>query len=116
MTAGLQVPSIKHPGKLQPRHPLAEDVWELYNVNEDFSQANNLAEKNPEKLEELKKIFMEEAVKYNVLPIDDRSIERFDPANCRQARPDEWTNKDLNFMKVPEASLKMRSSISRILH
>jgi arylsulfatase len=61
-------------------------VWELYNVNEDFSQANNLAEKNPEKLEELKKKFMEEAVKYNVLPIDDLSIERLDPAIA--GRPD----------------------------
>lgn len=76
----------KAPWELQPRRPLAEDVWELYNVNEDFSQANDLAEKNPEKLEELKKKFMEEAVKYNVLPIDDRSIERLDPAIA--GRPD----------------------------
>jgi arylsulfatase len=76
----------KAPWELQPRRPLPEDVWELYNVNEDFSQANNLAEKNPEKLEELKKKFMDEAVKYNVLPIDDRSIERFDPVIA--GRPD----------------------------
>ena len=55
MTAGLPEPFIKHHGK-QPRDTrLTEDVWELYNVNEDFSQANNLAEKYPEKLEELKK-------------------------------------------------------------
>jgi arylsulfatase len=40
--------------------------------------STNLAEKNAQKLEELKKLFMTEAVKYNVLPIDDRSIERFD--------------------------------------
>jgi arylsulfatase A-like enzyme len=76
----------KAPWELQPRRPLAEDVWELYNINEDFSQANNLAAKNPQKLEELKKLFMEEAVKYNVLPIDDRSIERFDPVIA--GRPD----------------------------
>jgi arylsulfatase A-like enzyme len=76
----------KAPWEAEPRRPLAEDIWELYNVNEDFSQANNLAEKNPEKLEELKKKFMEEAVKYNVLPIDDRSIERFDPVIA--GRPD----------------------------
>ncbi|MBK6483125.1 MAG: arylsulfatase [Chitinophagaceae bacterium] len=76
----------KAPWEAAPRRPLAEDVWELYNVTEDFSQANNLAEKNPEKLEELKKKFMEEAVKYNVLPIDDRSIERFDPVIA--GRPD----------------------------
>jgi arylsulfatase A-like enzyme len=76
----------KAPWEAAPRRPLAEDVWELYNVNEDFSQANNLADKNPEKLEELKKKFMEEALKYHVLPIDDRSIERFDPVIA--GRPD----------------------------
>ncbi len=76
----------KAPWEGQPRRPLAEDIWELYNVDEDFSQANNLADKNPEKLEELKKMFMDEAVKYNVLPIDDRSIERLDPSIA--GRPD----------------------------
>jgi arylsulfatase len=76
----------KAPWEPAPRRPLAEDVWELYNVNEDFSQANNLAEQNPAKLEELKKKFLEEAVKYNVLPVDDRSIERFDPTIA--GRPD----------------------------
>jgi arylsulfatase len=76
----------KAPWELQPRRPLAEDVWELYNVDEDFSQAHNLAESNPQKLEELKQKFLEEAVKYNVLPIDDRSIERFDPVIA--GRPD----------------------------
>ena len=68
----------KAPWEAAPRRPLTEDIWELYNVNEDFSQANNLAAKDPAKLEELKKIFLTEAVKYNVLPIDDRTIERFD--------------------------------------
>lgn len=76
----------KAPWEGQPRRPLQEDIWELYNVDEDFSQANNLAEQNPEKLEELKKKFMEEALKFNVLPIDDRSIERFDPVIA--GRPD----------------------------
>ena len=76
----------KAPWEQSPRHPLTEDVWELYNVNDDFSQANNLADQNPAKLEELKKKFMEEATKYNVLPIDDRSIERFDPKVA--GRPD----------------------------
>jgi arylsulfatase len=76
----------KAPWEATPRHPLTEDVWELYNINEDFSQANNLADKEPAKLEEMKKKFMEEAVRYNVLPIDDRSIERFDPVIA--GRPD----------------------------
>jgi arylsulfatase len=74
------------PWETTPRRPLTEDIWELYNVNEDFSQANDLAAKEPAKLEELKKLFMEEAVKYHVLPIDDRSIERFDPVIA--GRPD----------------------------
>jgi arylsulfatase A-like enzyme len=76
----------KAPWEAAVRHPLTEDVWELYNVNEDFSQANDLAAKEPAKLEELKKKFMDEAVKYNVLPIDDRSIERFDASIA--GRPD----------------------------
>jgi arylsulfatase A-like enzyme len=58
--------------------PLTEDVWELYNVKDDFSQANNLAKKNPEKLKELQKLFNEEATKNHVFPIDDRRAERFD--------------------------------------
>ncbi len=76
----------KAPWEAKPRHALTEDVWELYNVNEDYSQSNNLAAKNPEKLDELKKLFMQEAVKYNVLPIDDRTIERFDAVIA--GRPD----------------------------
>ena len=61
-------------------------MWELYNVDDDFSQANDLAAKNPAKLEELQALFLEEAVKYNVLPIDDRRLERFDPGLA--GRPD----------------------------
>jgi arylsulfatase A-like enzyme len=57
--------------------PLKDDVWELYNVNEDFSQANDLASKNPEKLKELKAVFEKEAIKNHVFPIDDRRAERF---------------------------------------
>ncbi len=68
------------------RRPLAEDIWDLYNVNEDFSLSNNLADKNPEKLKELKALFMKEAEKYHVLPIDDRVMERFLAENV--GRPD----------------------------
>jgi arylsulfatase len=66
--------------------PVKDDVWELYNVAEDFSQADNLAEKNPAKLKELQELFMKEAVRNHVLPIDDRRAERFDPALA--GRPD----------------------------
>jgi len=47
----------------------SKDRWELYNLNEDFSQANDLAEKYPEKLKELQDLFVQDAAKYNVLPL-----------------------------------------------
>ena len=56
------------------------DKWELYNLEEDFSEANDLAAKNPDKLRELQDLFWAEAAKYNVLPLDDRFIERADPS------------------------------------
>ena len=56
---------------------LNEDVWELYHVDEDFSQANNLAAKMPDKLKELQEVFTREAIRNHVLPIDDRRSERF---------------------------------------
>jgi arylsulfatase A-like enzyme len=66
--------------------PLEDDVWELYNVDEDFSLTNNLAEKYPEKLREMESLFMWQAQIYHVLPIDDRTIERTNPAFA--GRPD----------------------------
>jgi arylsulfatase len=52
--------------------------WELYNVDRDFSQANDLARDNPQKLRELQDLWWVEAAKYNVLPLDWRAVERFD--------------------------------------
>ena len=52
--------------------------WELYHVADDFSEANNLVEQNPEKLKELQKVFDREAKKYNVLPLDASFIARVD--------------------------------------
>jgi arylsulfatase len=52
------------------------NTWELYNVDEDFSQAVDLATKHPQKLEELKKVFAAEAEKFGVYPLDDRFVER----------------------------------------
>lgn len=57
--------------------PFNEDNWELYNTYEDWSQANDLSKKMPEKLRELQSLFLIEAAKYNVLPLDDRVAERF---------------------------------------
>lgn len=56
--------------------PFEDDVWELYNLEEDFSEANNLADQYPEKLEEMIAIFEEEAWKYNVYPLYDDMIQR----------------------------------------
>jgi arylsulfatase A-like enzyme len=56
-----------------------DDVWELYDTNTDWSQARDLASKQPEKLAELQGLWLEEARKYNVLPLDDRRVERFNP-------------------------------------
>lgn len=55
-----------------PQNTLQNDDWELYHVAEDFSMANDLSEKHPDKLKELQDLFVSEAIKYKVLPIDDR--------------------------------------------
>jgi arylsulfatase len=54
--------------------------WELYHVDKDFSQANDLVKSNPDKLKELQAAFDEEARKYNVLPLDSSFASRADPA------------------------------------
>jgi arylsulfatase A-like enzyme len=51
--------------------------WELYNIEEDFSQANDVARQYPEKLRQLQDMWWVEAAKYNVLPLDWRGTERF---------------------------------------
>src|SRR5437868_303029 len=56
-----------------------DDVWELYDTNKDWSQAHNLVKEQPAKLAELQRLWMIEATKYNVLPLDDRMMERADP-------------------------------------
>jgi arylsulfatase len=64
--------------KQKPDNTLQEDKWELYNTNEDFSLANDLAADNSAKLNEMQGLFMTEAEKYHVLPLDDRLLERLD--------------------------------------
>ncbi len=74
------------PWEPKPRAALLDDKWELYDTRTDFSLTNDLAARNPAKLKELQDLFMKEAVKYRVLPIDDRGIER---VNAKLAgRPD----------------------------
>jgi arylsulfatase A-like enzyme len=66
------------PWEPKGRHPLDQDVWELYDVRSDFSLANDIGARNPQKLADLQALFMKEAEKYHVLPIDDRVFERLD--------------------------------------
>nr|WP_173043915.1 arylsulfatase [Nitrospira sp. KM1] len=74
------------PWEFQPRGSLSDDTWELYDTRNDFSLTHNLASKHQVKLKELQDLFMKEAVKFHVLPLDDRVIER---TNASMAgRPD----------------------------
>jgi arylsulfatase len=57
--------------------PFDEDVWELYDGTKDWTQANDLSKKMPDKLRELQRLWLIEAARYNVLPLDDRGAERF---------------------------------------
>jgi hypothetical protein len=72
--------------EFQPRRALEDDVWELYDARTDFSLANDLAAQNPQKLKAMQDLFMTEAVKYSVLPLDDRTLERLNAALA--GRPD----------------------------
>ncbi|MFL7790832.1 MAG: arylsulfatase [Anaerolineae bacterium] len=59
--------------------PYDDDIWELYDTNNDWTQSHDLSKEMPEKLHELQRLWLIEAVKYNVLPLDDRLAERFNP-------------------------------------
>jgi arylsulfatase len=76
--------------------------WELYNIEEDFSQANDLAATNPSKLKELQATFLKEAKKYDVFPLDPRFSERFDPKLRMAGEPKtSWTYYG-NSVQLPE--------------
>jgi arylsulfatase len=74
------------PWESTPRRPLKEDIWELYEIANDFSLVNDLSAKYPEKLKELQDLFMKEAEKNYALPIDDRLFDRLIASNV--GRPD----------------------------
>jgi arylsulfatase len=77
----------KAPWEQKPRRTLQDNsAWQLYDVRSDFSLANDLAAQNPAKLAEMQALFLSEAAKYGVLPIDDRVFERLDPKTV--GRPD----------------------------
>ena len=64
------------PWVVVPLPPYDDDVWELYAPG-DWTQSKNVAKENPDKLRDLQRLFLIEATKYNVLPLDDRRVERF---------------------------------------
>ncbi|MDP3849954.1 MAG: arylsulfatase [Luteolibacter sp.] len=66
----------KAPWETKGRHPFKKDVWELYQVSGDFSLADDVSAKHPEKLKELQQVFLKEAEENHVLPLDDRMFER----------------------------------------
>jgi len=69
-----------------------DSPWELYHIEEDFSQANDLAAENPAKLKQLQAKFLQEAKKYDVLPLDPRFAERLDPKlRMGGEPPTSWT-------------------------
>lgn len=75
------------PWEHTPRHDsFDDDEWELYHMAEDFGLAKDLAAQLPDKVEEMKRLFDQEAVKYGVYPLDDRSFERLNPVVA--GRPD----------------------------
>jgi arylsulfatase len=59
--------------------PFDDDVWELYDTNTDWTQSKDLSKQMPERLHELQRLWLIEATRYNVLPIDDRIAERMNP-------------------------------------
>jgi arylsulfatase len=69
------------PWEPKPRRTLEDNsAWELYDTRSDFSLANDLAARNPRKLAELQALYLQQAEKYHVLPMDDRVFERLDGA------------------------------------
>jgi hypothetical protein len=72
----------RHSTPWEPNKPMPafdDDVWELYDTNKDWAQARNITKDQPQKLRELQRLWLIEATKYSVLPLDDRRLERFSP-------------------------------------
>ena len=71
-----KTPWILHGG---PAIAFDDDVWELYDTGKDWSQARDLSKEHPDKLHELQRLWLIEAIRFDVLPLDDRAAERFLP-------------------------------------
>jgi arylsulfatase len=92
--------------------PFEDDRWELYNIDEDFSQADDLSERYPDLLRELQDLFLVEAARYDVLPLDDRFVERTDVA----LRPGFFAGRSVirlhaGMVRLPEGSAPRTNNI-----
>ena len=87
-----------------PPVDLLDMPWELYHVEEDFSQANDLAKENPEKVQELVKLFFAEAAQYNVLPLDGRKTARLDISNRPSLTQGRTKFVYPNLLRLPEGA------------
>ena len=94
------------PWNLASVSPFENDVWELYNLEEDFSQSNNLADEYPEKLAELKALFEAEAEKNNVFPLDGDLGPRLAAMQARAAPQDE------ELVYYPPAAIRVHESVA----
>lgn len=90
------------PSQTGKQKPLEDDVWDLYNVKEDFSLVNNLADEYPERVAAMEATFMEEAEKYNVLPMPTHTSPRLQPP----ARRIKTANRD--FRRSPALPVRVR--------
>ena len=111
--------TVKLPWEEERMHSLAEnDGWELYDTRSDFSLAHNLAEKYPERLVAMKELFLKEAIANQVLPLDDRLLERLLPEVAgRPTMMGERTKLDLypgSFDLVEDAILSLKNVSSRV--
>jgi arylsulfatase len=96
--------------------PFDEDRWELYNIDEDYSQADDLAERYPDLLRDLQDLFLVEAARYEVLPLDDRFVERTDVA----LRPGFFTARSQvrlhpGMVRLPEGSAPRTNNVDHVI-
>jgi arylsulfatase len=96
----------RRPWELNAEGSVETDVWELYNLKEDFSQSNNLADKYPEKLKELRALFAKEATKNNVYPLDGDIGTRFAKMQAGAAP------KEKELVYYPPAAIRVHESVS----
>jgi arylsulfatase len=96
----------RRPWELNREGSLETDVWELFNLREDFSQSTDLSDQHPEKLEELKALFEVEAEKNNVYPLDGNLGPRFAAMQARAAPQD----KELVYF--PPAAIRVHESVA----